>query len=42
VEVFQYPDGRIESRVAGRALPYFLYSNSGPIEQQVAIVRTSA
>ena len=25
VEVFQYPDGRIEIRVAGRALPYSLY-----------------
>jgi hypothetical protein len=25
VEVFQYPDGRIEIRVAGQALPYSLY-----------------
>jgi hypothetical protein len=33
VEVFQYPDGRIEIRVAGRALPYSLYINSGTIEQ---------
>ena len=33
VEVFQYPDGRIEIRVAGRALPYSLYINSGLIEQ---------
>jgi hypothetical protein len=31
VEVFQYPDGRIEIRVAGRALPYSLYINSGTI-----------
>jgi transposase len=38
VEVFQYPDGRIEIRVAGRALPYSLYINSGTIEQQGAIV----
>ena len=33
VEVFQYPDGRIEIRVAGRALPYCLYGNSGTIDQ---------
>jgi hypothetical protein len=33
VEVFQYPDGSIEIRVAGRALPYSLYINSGLIEQ---------
>jgi hypothetical protein len=33
VEVFQYPDGRIEIRVAGRALPYSLYINSRTIEQ---------
>lgn len=33
VEVFQYPDGRIEIRVAGRALPYSLYINSGLIDQ---------
>jgi hypothetical protein len=33
VEVFQYPDGRTEIRVAGRALPYSLYINSGLIEQ---------
>ena len=31
VEVFQYPQGRIEIRVAGRALPYSLYTNSGTI-----------
>ena len=29
VEVFHYPDGRIEIRVAGQALPYSLYSTSG-------------
>jgi hypothetical protein len=33
VEVFQYPNGRIEIRVAGRALPYSLNINSGMIEQ---------
>jgi hypothetical protein len=33
VEVFQYPDGRIEIRVAGQALPYSLYTNSGTIDQ---------
>jgi hypothetical protein len=39
VEVFQYPDGRIEIRVAGQALPYSLYINSGTINQgQGAIV----
>ena len=38
VEVFQYPDGRIEIRVAGRALPYSLYTHSGTIDQQGAIV----
>jgi hypothetical protein len=38
VEVFQYPDGRIEIRVAGRALPYSLYVNSGTIQQQGTIV----
>jgi hypothetical protein len=38
VEVFQYPQGRIEIRVAGRALPYSLYTNSGPIDHQGAIV----
>jgi hypothetical protein len=31
VEVFQYPDGCIEIRVAGRALPYSLYVNSGTV-----------
>ena len=38
VEVFQYPQGQIEIRVAGRALPYSLYTNSGPIDHQGAIV----
>jgi hypothetical protein len=38
VEVFQYPDGRIEIRVAGRALPYSLYTNSGTLQQGGAIV----
>jgi transposase len=38
VEVFQYPEGRIEIRVAGRALPYSLYTNSGTINHQGAVV----
>jgi hypothetical protein len=38
VEVFQYPDGRIEIRVAGRALPYSLYTHSGTISHPGAIV----
>jgi len=29
VEVFQYPDGRIEIRVAGESLPYSIYIRSG-------------
>jgi hypothetical protein len=33
VEVFQYPDGRIEIRVAGHALPYSLYEKLGAIDQ---------
>jgi hypothetical protein len=32
VEVFQYPDGRIEIRVGGQALPYSLYVSSGKID----------
>jgi hypothetical protein len=38
VEVFQYPHGRIEIRVAGRALPYALYTNSGALNHQGAVV----
>src|SRR3569833_2879115 len=33
LEVFQFPDGRIEIRVAGRALPYSLYNKLGSIDQ---------
>ena len=33
VEVFQYPDGRLEIRVAGRALPYAVYEKFGTIDQ---------
>jgi hypothetical protein len=33
VEVFQYPDGRIEIRVGGQALPYSIYITSGTIDQ---------
>jgi len=32
VEVYQYPDGRIEIRVAGQALPYSIYYSSGKID----------
>jgi hypothetical protein len=33
VEVFQYPEGRVEIRVAGRALPYSRYDKLGAIDQ---------
>jgi len=33
IEVFQYPDGRIEIRVAGVALPYSLYDKLGALDQ---------
>ena len=33
IEVFQYPDGRIEIRVNGAALPYSLYDKLGEIDQ---------
>jgi hypothetical protein len=33
VEMFEYPDGRIEIRVAGQALPYSLFITSGTIDQ---------
>lgn len=35
VEVFQYPDERIEIRVAGQALPYSLYVSSGNIDPEI-------
>jgi transposase len=33
VEVFQYPDGRIEIRVAGQSVPYSRYDKLGAIDQ---------
>jgi len=33
VEVFQYPDGRIEIRVGGRALPYSVYDKLAKVDQ---------
>ncbi len=35
VDVFQYPDGRIEIRVAGQALHYSLYGTSGRPDPEV-------
>jgi hypothetical protein len=37
LEVFQFPDGRIEIRVAGKALPYSVYNKLGQVDP-VAIV----
>jgi len=37
LEVFQLPDGRIEIRVAGTALPYSVYNKLGQVDP-VAIV----
>lgn len=31
LEIFQFPDGRVEIRVAGRALPYSVYEKLGAI-----------
>jgi len=33
IEVFQFPDGRLEIRVAGQSLPYSLYDKLGEIDQ---------
>jgi hypothetical protein len=33
IEIFQYPDGRIEIRVAGVSLPYCLYDKLGAVDQ---------
>jgi hypothetical protein len=33
VEVFQYPDGRVEIRVAGKALPYCRYDKLAEVDQ---------
>ena len=35
VEVFQYPDERIEIRVAGKALPYSLFVSSGNVDSEL-------
>jgi hypothetical protein len=33
IEVFQYPDGRVEIRVAGEPLPYSVYNKLGAVDQ---------
>ncbi len=33
LEIFQFPDGRIEIRIDGKALPYSLYEKLGSIDQ---------
>jgi transposase len=33
VEVFQFPDGRVQIRVAGESLPYSLYDKLGAVDQ---------
>jgi hypothetical protein len=33
LEVFQFPDGRVEIRIAGRAVPYSVYEKLGAIDQ---------
>jgi len=33
LEIFQYPDGRVEIRIAGRAIPYSTYEKLGTINQ---------
>ena len=33
LEIFQYPDGRIEIRVAGQSLPYSVYDKLGSVDQ---------
>lgn len=33
VEVFQYPDGRVQIRVAGESLPYSTYDKLGAVDQ---------
>jgi hypothetical protein len=37
LEIFQFPDGRIEIRVAGRSLPYSVYNKLGSIDQGTII-----
>jgi len=33
LEIFQYPDGRIQIRVAGQSLPYSVYDKLGSVDQ---------
>jgi hypothetical protein len=33
IEIFQYPDGRVEIRVAGVSLPYSIYDKLGAVDQ---------
>ena len=33
LEIFQYPDGRVEIRVGGQALPYSIYDKLGAVDQ---------
>jgi hypothetical protein len=33
IEVFQFPDGRIELRVAGASIPYSVYDKLGTVDQ---------
>jgi hypothetical protein len=37
IDVFQFPDGRIEIRVAGTALPYSTYDKLGEIDQGAVV-----
>jgi len=37
IEVFQFPDGRIEIRVNGQSLPYSVYEKLGAIDQGVIV-----
>ncbi len=37
LEIFQFPDGKIEIRVAGRSLPYSIYNKLGSIDQGTII-----
>jgi len=33
IEVFQFPDGRVELRVSGAAIPYSVYDKLGTVDQ---------
>jgi hypothetical protein len=37
IEVFQFPDGRIEMRAAGVSLPYSTYNKIGTIDQGAVV-----